>query len=135
MYANIITFTFFRLFWPCFLDSLKIILYLNLLIWMPRQCLIVPLMFLQSWSNLLYQHFYAFALDNLCFFEHANESIHEKIHLTSIHRIYDDSKSNMEATIWSWVILYLKAFWKSWRKSLKKILQQKLFLVQLQAGS
>ena len=41
-----------------------IFVYLNLLIWMFRQCLIIPLLYLQSPSNLLYQHFLCFFLDN-----------------------------------------------------------------------
>ena len=47
------TFTFFvfvfigwKLFYFC--------VYLNLLTWMCRQCLVIPLMFLQSWSKLWY---------------------------------------------------------------------------------
>ena len=44
-----------------------IFVYLNLLIWMFRQCLIIPLLYLQSPSNLLYQHFLCFFLDNTFF--------------------------------------------------------------------
>ena len=59
-----------------------IFVYLNLFIWMSRQCSIFPLILLQSWSNLLSLHFYALALfSNFCFFEHANELIHEQIRI------------------------------------------------------
>ena len=46
--------------------------------------------------NIFYTFAYAFVLDNFRFFEPANEKIHSQIH-DFIHRIYDDSKSNLEA--------------------------------------
>ena len=51
---------------------------------------------------------YAFVLDNFCFFEHANQSIHVHTSDFFIHRIYNDSKSKLEGAIWSWTILYVK---------------------------
>ena len=58
-----------------------IFVYLNLLIWMFRQCLIIPLLYLQSPSNLLYQHFLFFLDNNFFFFNHASELTHMQIHL------------------------------------------------------
>ena len=52
-----------------------IFVYLNLFIWMSRQCSIFPLIFLQSWSNLLSLHFYALVLQL-----HKNNYQHDVLH-------------------------------------------------------
>ena len=52
--------------------------------------------------------FYASIFNNFCFFEHANELIHVQIS-GFIHKIYDDSESNLKAAISSWAILYQKS--------------------------
>ena len=88
--ADMIYFLFFLflftvlspLFGNCFF------VYHNLLTWMSRQCLIVLLMFLKSWSNLFYQHFLSFRFSYyLFFFEHTNELTHMKVNLNSFMKI------------------------------------------------
>ena len=50
----------------------------------------------------IYQHFYAFVLDNnFCFFEHAREFVTHVNIPDFIHRIYNDSKPKSETSIWS----------------------------------
>ena len=62
---------------------------------------------------------YAFVLDNFCFFEHANELEHVQIHLTSFIEftmvLNQTWKGHLELSYF-----VFKAFWKFWRKSLKK---------------
>ena len=71
----------------------------------------------------IFSTFSTFGLDNnFCFFEDANELIHIQIQLT-FHRIYNDSKWNLEAVIWR-VIFFKKPenFGESpWKKLLEEI--------------
>ena len=58
------------------------------------------------WILILFTNINAFVLDNnFRFFEHSNEFTHVNIS-DFTHRIYDDSKSNLEADIWGWAIMY-----------------------------
>ena len=87
-------------------DSSSFFVYLNLLTWISIQHLIIPLMFCR-YLDQIYQHFYAFILDNnFCFFEHAHEFVTHVNIPDFIHRIYNDSKPNSETSIWSWAILH-----------------------------
>ena len=93
---NFLAFTFTLL--SSLVENYFVFVYLNLLTWMSRQYLLFPLLFLDQ--IYLIKSFNAFILDNnFCFFEHADEVIPD-----FIHRIYDDSKWNLEPAIWSWAI-------------------------------
>ena len=80
-------------------------IYFNLLPWMSRQCLIV-LLFLMSWWNLLYYHNSCYRFSFFHFIFCAFVYCLASLNMQMIHRIYDDSKSSLEAAICSWAILY-----------------------------
>ena len=89
-------------------------IYLNLLLWMSRRCLIVMLLFLQTWSNLLCSYFLCFLFLSFHFifyafvyffrfFEDANDS-------QNLKRFYIKLRSShLELSYFPWSVLKILA--------------------------